>query len=323
MATTAFLFPGQGSQKVGMGKDLLDARPDLAGRYFDAADEILGLPLTRLCFEGPEDELQRTENTQPAVFLVSMVILELLREAGLEPDVVAGHSLGEYSALVAAGALDFADALRLVRRRGELMARINESVPGAMAALIGVGPGQVEEFCALARAESGAVVEPANYNEPLQTVVSGAEAAVARAMDLAREAGARVVPLKVGAPFHCSLMAPVAEAFAADLSAVAIADPRIPVVANVTARRVETAVAVREALLRQIAGAVRWAETMELLLAEGCDTLVEVGPGRALSGFAMKIAPEVPVHSTGQARRVKRVVAQFQESREVVPVTLA
>lgn len=322
MATTAFLFPGQGSQKVGMGRDLLKARPDLAARYFDAADEILGLPITRLCFEGPEDELRRTENTQPAVFLVSMVILDLLREAGLEPDIVAGHSLGEYSALVAAGALDFADALRLVRRRGELMARINESVPGTMAALIGIGPGQVEECCALARLESGAVVEPANYNEPLQTVVSGAEPAVALAMELAREAGARVVALKVGAPFHSSLMEPVAEAFAADLSAVAMADPQIPVVANVTARRVETAAAVRDALLRQVAGAVRWAETMELLLAEGCDTLVEAGPGRALSGFAMKIAPEVPVHSTGQARRVEKLIAQFRESREAASVTL-
>jgi [acyl-carrier-protein] S-malonyltransferase len=311
MSRVAFLFPGQGSQKVGMGRDLVDLWPELKTRYFEAADEILGMPLSRLCFEGDEEELRRTENAQPAIVLVSVAILDVLRSAGFEPSAAAGHSLGEYSALVCAGALDFADALLLVRRRGELMARVNTSTPGMMAALIGLDPDRVEDLCARAAAETEGVVEPANYNEPGQTVVSGEEKPVTRAMELAREAGARVVPLRVGAPFHCSMMSGLEEEFGAALDAVTISAPRLPVIANISATPVITAAQVRNALLRQIASPVRWTETMRYLMADGVDTFVEAGPGRALSGFAMKIAPELPVHSVGQARRLTRFIEQF------------
>ena len=173
MTRVAILFPGQGSQKVGMGLDFAEQYPELKARWFDAADDILQMPLSRLCFEGPEQDLMRTENTQPAIFVVSMAILDVLRSAGIEPQAVAGHSLGEYSALVCAGALEFADALRLVRRRGELMAAVNQRTPGAMAAIIGLAPERVEELCGHARELSNEVVEPANYNEPGQTVISG------------------------------------------------------------------------------------------------------------------------------------------------------
>ncbi|MFI0480832.1 ACP S-malonyltransferase [Actinomadura sp. 9N215] len=319
MGGMAFLFPGQGSQKPGMGKDLVARYPYLRARYFDAADEILGRPLSRMCFEGDAEELNRTENTQPAVFVVSMAILDVLRAAGLEPDAVAGHSLGEYSALVCAGALDFPAALRLVDRRGTLMSQVNAANPGAMAALIGVPADRVGAICAEARLHTGEVVEPANFNEPEQTVVSGTERGVDHAMRLGRDAGARVVRLRVGAPFHCSLMSQVAERFAADLEAAPFTDPDLPVIANVTAAPLSTARAARQALVRQIASPVRWSETMRLLVDDGCRTFVEVGPGRALSGFAMKIAPDVPVHSTGQARRVDKLLEHF-EMASVTPI---
>ncbi|HUG82922.1 MAG TPA: ACP S-malonyltransferase, partial [Euzebya sp.] len=205
MDKIAFLFPGQGSQKVGMGADLVAAHPAVRARYFDAADEILGIDLTSLCFEGPEEALRSTDNTQPAIFTMSMAVLDVLRQAGIEPDAVAGHSLGEYAALVCAGALQFPDALRLVRRRGELMAAVNARTPGSMVAVIGLPPEAVEGLCATAR-EGGGVVEPANYNEPEQTVISGEAGPVARAAAMAVEAGARAVPLEVGAPFPGSLM---------------------------------------------------------------------------------------------------------------------
>ncbi len=309
MTRPAFLFPGQGSQKVGMGLDFVEQYPELKARWFDAADDILGMPLSRLCFDGPEEELRRTENTQPALLVASMAILDVLRSAGVEPQAAAGHSLGEYSALVCAGALEFADALRVVRRRGELMARVNERTPGTMAAVIGLSPERVVGLCELARHRTGGVVEPANYNDPEQTVISGEAEPVARAMALAKQVGARVVPLRVGAPFHCSLMSVLTDEISAALDAATFADPRLPVVANVTADYVPTAGEVKEALRRQAAGTVRWTETMRRLAADGYDMFVEVGPGRVLTGFAMKIVPDLPVHSAGEVRRLSRLLA--------------
>lgn len=308
------LFPGQGSQKVGMGRDFVERYPDLKERYFDAADELLGFPLSELCFNGPDEALRRTENTQPAIFVTSMAILDALRAQGIDADAAAGHSLGEYSALVCAGVLDFADALRLVRHRGELMAAVNERTPGAMAALIGIPPEQVEVVCRQAQEETGGVVEPANYNEPEQTVISGEGEAVARAQALGSDAGARVVPLQVGAPFHCSLMQELTEEFAEALDACDFRDPRLPVIANVTGDYVATAAEVKEALRRQVAGSVRWTETMERLRADGYDTFVEAGPGRVLSGFAMKAAPGAAVHSAGEVRRFDRLLEELAPS---------
>ncbi|MBO3749440.1 ACP S-malonyltransferase [Streptosporangiaceae bacterium NEAU-GS5] len=309
MNRTAFLFPGQGSQKTGMGLDFTERFPELKERWFDAADDILGIPLSRYCFEGPEEDLRRTEITQPAIFTVSVAVLDALRSAGVRPDAAAGHSLGEYAALVCAGVLGFAPALRLVRLRGELMAQVNERTPGAMAAIIGLSPAEVETLCARAAAASGGIVEPANYNEPEQTVISGAVEPVGQAMDLAKEAGARVVPLRVGAPFHSSLMKVLTDEFGAALDAVPFADPEIPVVANITGEYVRTGAEAREALRAQVSGAVRWTDTMRLLTADGFGTFVEAGPGRVLTGFAMKITPDSTVHSAGQARRLDALLA--------------
>lgn len=307
MSTIAFLFPGQGSQKVGMGADLVERHPDLQDRYFDAADDILGMDLTALCFEGPEEDLRSTDNTQPAIFTVSVATMHVLSSAGITPSAAAGHSLGEYAALVCAGVLDFADGLRLVRRRGELMAAVNQRTPGAMAAVIGLDPDAVDKVCAEAAADGG-VVEPANYNEPQQTVISGQQEAVTRASGLATERGARVVPLTVGAPFHCSLMNALAGEFAEELERYEFRDPTIPVIANVTGEPVTTAAEVKDRLRRQVAGAVRWTDTLQRLQADGVDTFVEVGPGRVLSGLVMKTLPDATTHATEKVRRLDHTV---------------
>jgi [acyl-carrier-protein] S-malonyltransferase len=289
----AFVFPGQGSQRVGMGRALAEASPECRA-VFDEADAALGEPLSRLCFEGPDDRLVLTENTQPAILTVSVAAARLLRARGIEPAFVAGHSLGEYSAHVAAGTLDFADAVRLVRNRGRYM---QEAVPvgtGAMAAILGLDEAAVLKACA--EAAQGEVVSPANLNGGGQIVIAGGTAAVARAGERAKALGAkRVIPLKVSAPFHCALMKPAGDRLQPDLRAVRSRDPRVPVVANVDARPRTTAASAIEALIAQVASPVRWEDTVTFLASAGVTTCVEVGPGTVLSGLVRKIRRDVEV----------------------------
>ncbi len=283
----AFLFPGQGSQSVGMGKNLAEHHP-IAKHTFDEADEALGMKLSQICFEGPEDQLRLTENTQPAILTVSIAAWRVLNEKGIKPAFVAGHSLGEYSAHVAVGTLSFADAVRVVRNRGKYM---QEAVPvgtGAMAAIIGMSVDAVVTLCA--EAAQGDVCEPANINSPEQIVISGQAAAIERAVQLADERGAkRAKILPVSAPFHCSLMKPAQDRLAADLNALNFSSPHMPVIANVYAQPVEDAVSSREALIRQVTGAVKWSECVQVLISRGVQTFVEVGPGKVLSGLMRQI----------------------------------
>ena len=291
----AFIFPGQGSQKVGMGKALAGAFP-ICRDTFAEADEALGQPLSRLCFDGPADELTLTENTQPAILAMSVAVDRLLRSRGLAPAWAAGHSLGEYSAHVSAGTIAFADALRIVRRRGRYM---QEAVPvgeGAMSAILGLDAAGVARACE--EAAQGAVVSPANLNAPGQVVIAGDREAVARAGDRAKALGAkRVIPLQVSAPFHCALMTPAQERLAPELRALATARPRIPVVANVDAEPKREAGAAIEALVRQVSAPVLWEAVVRRLASEGVRTYVEVGPGTVLAGLVRKIDREATVVS--------------------------
>jgi [acyl-carrier-protein] S-malonyltransferase len=286
----ALIFPGQGSQEVGMGRDVHGASR-AAREVFEAADDALGLPLARLCFEGPEDELLRTEIQQPAILTTCVALLRALEErVRPAPAFVAGHSLGEYTALVASGALAFDDAVRLVHARGRFM---QEAVPeghGAMAAVLGADEQAVEEACRLAADRSGRVVAPANYNAPGQTVIAGDAAAVELACALARERGARrTLPLAVSAPFHCALMAPAAEKLALELSRVRFADARPPVVGNVEAEPNADGARFAALLRRQVTAPVRFAELTRRMRDLGVTKLLEIGPGRVLSGLVARI----------------------------------
>jgi [acyl-carrier-protein] S-malonyltransferase len=284
--SVAFLFPGQGSQAVGMGRDLANASASAAAVWAEA-DEALHFPLSRLCFEGPEADLALTANTQPAVLTVSVAAAAALGERGIRPALAAGHSLGEYSALVTAGALSFSEAVRLVRRRGEFM---QEAVPvgeGAMAALLGVDLGVAEEACA--EAAQGQVVGIANVNAPGQIVIAGHRAAVERAVaSAAARGGRKSVLLPVSAPFHCALMKPAADRLAAALGAVEVAAPRIPVARNIDGALLIRAEDVKPSLIAQVARPVRWTDCMERLAREGATTFLEVGPGRVLSGLVKR-----------------------------------
>jgi [acyl-carrier-protein] S-malonyltransferase len=286
-ARFAFLFPGQGSQTVGMGKELAEKYP-IARRTFEEADEALGYKLSQVCFEGPEEKLRLTEITQPAILTASVAASRVLKENGLHPSFVAGHSLGEYSAHVAAGTVDFADAVRTVRNRGKYM---QEAVPvgvGAMSAIIGMESQKVTAVCA--EAAQAEVCELANINSPEQIVISGHTAAVERATKLAATQGAKMAKiLPVSAPFHCSLMKPAQERLAADLHALSFRPPSIPVACNVDAALVDDAGRARDTLIRQVTGSVRWEEVVRLLIAQKVQTFVEVGPGKVLWGLMRQI----------------------------------
>ncbi len=284
---TAFIFPGQGSQYPGMGRELAE-NFGVARQVFDASDAALGFGISKLCFEGPAEELQLTANTQPAILTASVAAAMVLREKGVHPDFVAGHSLGEYSALVAAGALRLSDAVRLVRKRGQYM---QEAVPvgqGAMAAILGLDGAVLEEVCR--EAAQGEVVSPANLNSPGQVVIAGSAAAVARAVEGAKARGAkRAIMLNVSAPFHSALMKPAQDRLSVDLDATEVADPQVPLVNNADAQVVKSASVVRDGLKRQVTAPVRWEESMRRLRAEGVDLFVEVGPGKVLSGLLRQV----------------------------------
>ena len=286
MPTIAFLFPGQGSQSVGMGKDLAE-RYQAAREIYSEADDALGYKLSQLCFEGPEDKLRLTEITQPAILTTSIAVWRVLNEKGLKCNFAAGHSLGEYSAHVASGTMRFADAVRTVRNRGKYM---QEAVPvgvGAMAAVLGLG---IEKVTAICHAAADQVCEPANINSPDQIVISGHASAVERAAKLAGERGAkRAIMLPVSAPFHCALMQPAQDRLAADLSSMSLANPQIPVACNVDAAFVDSAERSRDALIRQVTGSVKWDQSMRLLIAKGVEVFVEVGPGKVLRGLMRQI----------------------------------
>jgi [acyl-carrier-protein] S-malonyltransferase len=309
--TVAFVFPGQGSQKVGMGRALYDAVPE-SRAVFDEADAALGSPLSRLCFEGPEDQLQLTANTQPAILTVSIAAARALEARGVRPQWVAGHSLGEYSALVTAGVLSLRDAVVAVRRRGQYM---QEAVPGgegAMAAILALDLAAIEGACR--EAAQGQVVSPANINSPGQVVIAGHAAAVDRASELCKKAGAkRAIRLPVSAPFHCALMMPAQERLAGDLARLSFTAPAVPVVNNVDAAVVRAADPCRDALVRQVSGTVRWQESVERLVREGVDTFVEVGPGTVLSGLVKKIDRGVRVFGVEDPASLEATAAALQE----------
>jgi [acyl-carrier-protein] S-malonyltransferase len=293
----AFLFPGQGSQKVGMGKALAETYP-ICRQTFDEADAALGTPLSRVCFDGPQDQLTLTENAQPAILAASIAAFRLLASKRLRPDVVAGHSLGEYSANVAAGTITFADAVRIVRRRGRYM---QEAVPvgtGGMAAILGLDIDKVLRACA--EAADGEIVSPANMNGAGQVVIAGHRNAVARAGERAKALGAkRVIGLPVSAPFHCALMKPAEDRLAPELRALPVHDPQVPIVANVDAEPKRTSAAAIEALIAQVSSPVRWEDVVRRLASEGVTTYVEVGPGTVLTGLVRQIHRNATVASFG------------------------
>jgi len=311
MSRIAALFPGQGSQAVGMGQDIASRWPEAAG-VFQTVDLNLGFSLSTLCWEGPEDQLRLTENTQPALLTHSIAAWAVLAGAGLKVEAVAGHSLGEYSAIVAAGGLEVSDAVRTVRERGRLM---QEAVPvgqGAMAAILGLDDDAVVAVCADVTASGSGVVVAANFNSPAQVVIAGTAEAVERASEECKGRGARrTVPLPVSAPFHSPLMAPAREGLTPTLNALDFAELSVPLYRNIDAHVVVDPAAVREGLIRQVDAPVLWSETIRRLISDGFDTFVEVGTGQVLSGLVRRVERKMTTYAAGTAEGIEKVLTEL------------
>jgi [acyl-carrier-protein] S-malonyltransferase len=313
MSKLAYLFPGQASQYSGMGRDLAETFPE-SRAVFEQADATLGFSISRLCSAGSEDDLKFTENTQPAIFTVSIAALRTLEKRGIVPDFVAGHSLGEYSALVAAGALDFTAGIKLLRKRGQFM---QEAVPkgeGAMAAIMGLSPADVAEICK--KAAGHEVVSPANLNSPEQVVISGHSAAVKRAVEIASQSGAkRAVMLSVSAPFHCALMEPAQKRLEPELRSAAFGALRIPLVTNVDAEAIKSGEEARDGLIRQVVMPVRWLDSIRELIAAGVTIFVEVGPGKVLCGLLRQIDRSVRCFNVEDAATLNSTLDKITQAR--------
>lgn len=317
MGKLAFLFPGQASQYPGMGRDLAEKYP-VARKVFDLADAALGFSLSNLCFSGSEEALKQTENTQPAILAVSVAAYRVLEEKGATPDFVAGHSLGEYSALVAAGSLDFGEAIELVHKRGKYMQEAVPAGQGAMAAILGLAPAEVAEICK--KAADGEILSAANLNSPEQTVISGTAAAVKRAVEIASQLGAkRAVVLPVSAPFHCAMMKPAEVRLEKDLRATQFGPLRTPLVTNVDAEAVASGEEARESLIRQVCQPVRWEEGIREIIAQDVRVFVEVGPGHVLSGLLRQIDRSVRCFNVEDSASLQTTLEKIAHARAEAP----